>query len=417
MIRGELAQPRRAARLRAGPVRHGHGRARPPADQRARRRHGRGARRRHDRGLRRRRLRDLVGPPALAARDRDRRAGAAAPRARRRRGGAGVRRVDGTVIVERNPCLSGGALEIFLEPQLPSARVLIVGDAPIARALKDLRRASGYDVVVADADEAEPGSGDAAVVVASHGSGEERVLGEALSAGVPYVALVASRVRGAAVRAALDVPDELRQQLHTPAGWTSARGHPLRSRSRSWPSWWPSIMRRPRPRGRRSSSGLHRRPIPSAAWRWRSRMRLRISTPPAGACTSAAPVAGKRTSSSWPVMSALASGLRRNVSAGSTGEFVTGLVLAAGGSTRLGQPKQLLPYGSATLLDHVLDTARAATSTSCCASSAAASRRCGRRSTCDGVEVVENAAVRRGLLVVDRRGARRRRPALRRCSC
>ncbi len=39
--------------------------------------------------------------------------------------------------------------------------------------------------------------------------------------------------------------------------------------------------------------------------------------------------------------------------------MVTGLVLAAGGSSRLGQPKQLLPYGSATLLDHVLDTARA----------------------------------------------------------
>jgi molybdenum cofactor cytidylyltransferase len=37
---------------------------------------------------------------------------------------------------------------------------------------------------------------------------------------------------------------------------------------------------------------------------------------------------------------------------------VTGLVLAGGGSSRLGQPKQLLPYGSATLLDHVLDTAR-----------------------------------------------------------
>ena len=37
----------------------------------------------------------------------------------------------------------------------------------------------------------------------------------------------------------------------------------------------------------------------------------------------------------------------------------TGLVLAAGGSKRLGQPKQLLPYGSATLLDHVLNTARA----------------------------------------------------------
>src|SRR5579884_1031949 len=39
--------------------------------------------------------------------------------------------------------------------------------------------------------------------------------------------------------------------------------------------------------------------------------------------------------------------------------FVTGLVLAAGGSSRLGRPKQLLEYGSGTLLDHVLGTARA----------------------------------------------------------
>ncbi len=39
--------------------------------------------------------------------------------------------------------------------------------------------------------------------------------------------------------------------------------------------------------------------------------------------------------------------------------FVTGLVLAAGGSRRLGAPKQLLPYNGRTLLDHVLATARA----------------------------------------------------------
>jgi len=38
--------------------------------------------------------------------------------------------------------------------------------------------------------------------------------------------------------------------------------------------------------------------------------------------------------------------------------FVTGLVLGAGGSRRLGRPKQLLPYGDKTLLGHVLDTAR-----------------------------------------------------------
>jgi molybdenum cofactor cytidylyltransferase len=39
--------------------------------------------------------------------------------------------------------------------------------------------------------------------------------------------------------------------------------------------------------------------------------------------------------------------------------FVTGLVLAAGGSARLGEAKQLLPYRGRTLLDATLDVARA----------------------------------------------------------
>jgi molybdenum cofactor cytidylyltransferase len=43
-----------------------------------------------------------------------------------------------------------------------------------------------------------------------------------------------------------------------------------------------------------------------------------------------------------------------------TQAFVTGLVLGAGGSERLGRPKQLLAYGEGTLLGHVVGVARAA---------------------------------------------------------
>jgi xanthine dehydrogenase accessory factor len=125
--------------------------------------------------------------------------------------------LDGAVI-EHNPCLSGGTLEIFLEPQVPVGRLVVVGDSPIARAVEKVAAAAGYDAARPDVEDVHPSGGDAAVIVASHGSGEERVLAEALAAGVPYVALVASAPRGAAVRAELEVPDPLRGQLHTPAG-------------------------------------------------------------------------------------------------------------------------------------------------------------------------------------------------------
>ncbi len=52
---------------------------------------------------------------------------------------------DGAVTV-RNPCLSGGALEVFLKPQLPAATLRVVGTTPIAQALADLGRRLGYSV-------------------------------------------------------------------------------------------------------------------------------------------------------------------------------------------------------------------------------------------------------------------------------
>jgi xanthine dehydrogenase accessory factor len=96
--------------------------------------------------------------------------------------------------------------------------VVVVGDAPIARALQSVARAAGYDVLLVDPAEASPAAGDAAVIVASHGQGEEPVLVKALTAGVGYVALVCSRVRGDAVRESLDLPAGLRTRLHAPAG-------------------------------------------------------------------------------------------------------------------------------------------------------------------------------------------------------
>ena len=124
---------------------------------------------------------------------------------------------DGVVVVN-NPCLSGGALEIFLEPQLPAPRVVVAGGTPIAQAVAEVARAAGFDVAPVDPGPVEPRSTDVAMVVASHGTDEEVALTRALAAGVGYVALVASRRRGRSVIEALDVPDALRDQIRTPAG-------------------------------------------------------------------------------------------------------------------------------------------------------------------------------------------------------
>ena len=117
---------------------------------------------------------------------------------------------EGAVTV-KNPCLSGGGIEIFLEPHVPAPRLAVTGDTPVAAALRDLGARLGFDVGAEDGDAA-------AVVVASHGREEEDVLARALDAGVPYVGLVASRARGAAVKGSLDVPPEVAARLHTPAG-------------------------------------------------------------------------------------------------------------------------------------------------------------------------------------------------------
>jgi xanthine dehydrogenase accessory factor len=132
-------------------------------------------------------------------------------------------REDGAVTVQ-NPCLSGGAIEVFLEPVLPAPRVLVAGGSPIVAALRALGPEVGLEIV-ADQDIADgvlaPAPGDLALVVAAHGQDEVAVLRAGLEAGLPYVGLVASRKRGKAVLEELraeGVADDLLEALETPAG-------------------------------------------------------------------------------------------------------------------------------------------------------------------------------------------------------
>jgi xanthine dehydrogenase accessory factor len=117
--------------------------------------------------------------------------------------------------IVHNPCLSGGTLEIFMEPVLPAPRVAVVGDSPIARALVAVGAALGYEM--SNWSLADMRTTDA-VVVASHGVDEEQALVDAISAGIPYVGLVASPKRGSAVVASLDVDEAARRRVRTPAG-------------------------------------------------------------------------------------------------------------------------------------------------------------------------------------------------------
>lgn len=129
--------------------------------------------------------------------------------------------VEEGAVTAQNPCLSGGAIEIFLEPVLPAPRVLVVGDTPIAASVVALGGELGLDVFAAEGADMEPAAGDLAIVVATHGRDELHTLRRALDVGVPYVGLVASRKRGAAVLADLradGVPAAQLAQIDVPAG-------------------------------------------------------------------------------------------------------------------------------------------------------------------------------------------------------
>ena len=124
-------------------------------------------------------------------------------------------------VTAQNTCLSGGAIEIFLEPVLPAPRVLVVGDTPIAGAVRRIGAELGLELVAVGVDGPDPGPDDLALVVAAHGRDELHALRRGLESGVPYVGLVASRKRGAGVIDELradGVAGELLDLIDVPAG-------------------------------------------------------------------------------------------------------------------------------------------------------------------------------------------------------
>lgn len=127
-------------------------------------------------------------------------------------------------------CVSEGAVDVYVEPSVRPRRLVVVGATPVAEALARTAVALEYDVVriVEEAEqrdldsEAVPGGwalapleslaaaitdgGPAtAAVVATQGHYDEQALETILGAGAAsYVGLVASRKRGAAVKATLE---------------------------------------------------------------------------------------------------------------------------------------------------------------------------------------------------------------------
>jgi xanthine dehydrogenase accessory factor len=117
-------------------------------------------------------------------------------------------------LVVVNPCHSGGAIEIFLRPVLPTPVLRLVGTTPISEAVATLGAFLDFEVDRTGDEWAQA----TAVVVAGLGKGEGESIRAALDAGVGFIALVASRKRGAAVLDEMGLSEAERARVHTPAG-------------------------------------------------------------------------------------------------------------------------------------------------------------------------------------------------------
>jgi len=138
----------------------------------------------------------------------------------------------------KNMCPSQGTMDIFVEPVLPRPLVVICGSSPVAVAVADLAKRTGFAVTVCAPAAEQPAFGDADrriegyalpvdeaasryVVVSTQGRGDEAALLAALAVDVDYVAFVGSRKKAEALKATLakrGVPAERLAKLKAPAG-------------------------------------------------------------------------------------------------------------------------------------------------------------------------------------------------------
>jgi xanthine dehydrogenase accessory factor len=129
---------------------------------------------------------------------------------------------DGMMFVQMS-CQSEGALQLYIEPVLPSPHLVVVGRSPMAATLVELASGVGWRaelVDVADFKSAHVGS-RTVVVVATQGHGDEEAVEQSVNAGPAFVGLVASRKRGEAVLGYLadrGLSPELLERVRVPVG-------------------------------------------------------------------------------------------------------------------------------------------------------------------------------------------------------
>jgi len=141
-------------------------------------------------------------------------------------GGRDPARTEGIVHLPMT-CHSGGTLEIYVEPFLPKALLVLVGHGPVIETLATLGESTGYAVTVLPGD-AVAGAlrglrlgPDSSVVVATHGELDEDALAQVLATPAGYISLVASRKRAGSIVETLrgrGVPRERLDRFKAPAG-------------------------------------------------------------------------------------------------------------------------------------------------------------------------------------------------------